>query len=196
MSGFSRVPLKSVKAVPPAPKASKSRKPHAGEVANQPICTECGATLPPRPEKQKGPGRSYCPDKPCKKIRNARRLTRGSAIIEWAQTWRRNRGSGSVAQASFSQLCQILDQFNAEDQAAGRPPADLAAARMIVEGTLYCDRQRTTPAGRARRAAEKAAIVPAPDLSALRAKVEDESTTDNERAILAAALEIMTANAA
>lgn len=170
-------------------------RPTASELARQPICTECGGPLPPRPPKQKGPGREYCSPE-CKKVRNARRLTRGSAVIEWAQTWRRNRGSGTLAQMAFSQLCNILDQLNAEDNKAGRPPADLAAARMIQTGTMYFDRQRTTPAGRARRAAEKAAEPKAPDLSALQAKVDDPSTTDNERAVLAAALEIMTAKAA
>lgn len=113
----------------------------AGELARQPICTECGGPLPPRPEKAKGPRKQYCSDR-CKRTRNARRLTQGSAIIEWAKTWRRNRGSGPIAQASLAQLCQILDQLNADDFQAKRPPADLAAARMLVEGTMYFDRQR------------------------------------------------------
>lgn len=111
------------------------------EVAHQKICTECGGPLPPRPEKARGPRRQYCTDA-CKKARSQRRLVRGSAIVEWAQAWRRNRAQGPVAQASLAQLCQILDQFNAEDLRAGRPPADLAAARMLMEGTMYCDRQR------------------------------------------------------
>jgi hypothetical protein len=131
------------------------------EMARQAICTECGKPLPPRPEKQKGPGRLYCDDV-CKRARNARRLTRGSAIIEWAQTWRRNRGSGEIAQASLAQLCNILDHFNAEDVRAARPPADLAAARMLVDKTMYVDRQRRSPQ-RDERAAEKAVEAEKPD---------------------------------
>lgn len=120
---------------------TKTSKPTATELAHRPVCTECGGPLPPRPEKQRGPRKQYCSDE-CKKARSQRRLVRGSAIIEWAQTWRRNRAQGPVAQAAFAQLCQILDEFNAEDHKAGRAPADLAAARMIVEGTMYFDRQR------------------------------------------------------
>lgn len=111
------------------------------EVARQAICTECGGPLPPRAEKAKGPPKQYCSDA-CKRTRSNRRLVRGAAIIEWAQTWRRNRGTGPVAQASLQQLCQILDQFNAEDLKERRPAADLAAARMLKDGTMYFDRQR------------------------------------------------------
>lgn len=110
-------------------------------VAHQAICTECGGPLPERAPGQKGPRKQYCADA-CKRTRSNRRLVRGSAIIEWAQTWRRNRASGPVASASLAQLCQILDQFNAEDKAANRPPADLAASRMLMEGTHFYDRQR------------------------------------------------------
>jgi hypothetical protein len=122
-----------------APRTRKTMT--ASEVARQHICTECGGPLPPRPEKQRGPRRQFCSEE-CKKVRKQRRLVRGSAVIEWAQAWRRNRAQGPIAQAALAQLCQILDQFNSEDFRAGRPPADLAAARMIMEGTMYCDRQR------------------------------------------------------
>jgi hypothetical protein len=116
-------------------------KPTAGELARQPICTECGGPLPERAEKTRGPRRQYC-TVTCKKLRAGRRLAQGSAVIEWAKTWRRNRGSGEIGQASLAQLCNILDQMNSEDHQAGRPPADLAAARMLVDGTMYFDRQR------------------------------------------------------
>ncbi|MFL6864086.1 MAG: hypothetical protein ACJ8DZ_13915 [Allosphingosinicella sp.] len=171
---------------------TKREKPTPSEIARQPICTECGGPLPPRPEKAKGPPRLYC-TVACKKARNARRLVRGSAVIEWAQAWRRNRAQGPLAQAAFAEMNTILDQFNAEDLQANRPPADLAAARMLMGPfERYFDRQRRSPE-RERKAAEKAA---APDLTALQAKVDDPETTDNERAILAAALEILTAKAA
>jgi hypothetical protein len=120
---------------------ARKAKPTAAELARQPICTHCGGQLPPRPEKQRGPRREYCTDA-CKKARAAQRLVRGSAIIEWAQTWRRNRAQGEVASAALQQLCQILDGYNAEDFHSGRPPADLAASRMIVAGLMFVDRQR------------------------------------------------------
>lgn len=160
---------------------AKKAKPTASELARQPICTECGGPLPARQPGQKGPARSYCTDA-CKKARAARRLVRGSAVIEWAQSWRRNRAQGEIAQASFAQLCQILDQFNAEDFAAGRPSADLAAARMIVEQTRYFDRQRKSPE-RERRAAE-----PKPDPLADILRQIAEGHND-PRALAAAALE-------
>lgn len=121
--------------------ARKSTKPTAAELARKPVCTHCGGALPPRPEKQRGPRKQYCSDA-CKKARSHQRLVRGSAVIEWAQAWRRNRAQGPVATAAFAQLCQILDQFNAEDFEAGRPPADLAAARMLIGGSMFFDRQR------------------------------------------------------
>lgn len=160
--------------------AAKKTRPEAREVAHQAICTECGGPLPPRAPKAKGPGRTYCSDT-CKKARNSRRLVRGSAIVEWAQTWRRNRAQGPVAQASFAQLCQILDQFNSEDSAAGRPPADLAAARMLMDGTRYFDRQRRS-AARTERASE-----PKPDPMAEVLRQIAEGHND-PRALAAAAL--------
>jgi len=173
---------------PTAPTAKKPQ-PTVAELARKAICPECGGQVVRKSDR--GPMPTYCSAE-CKKARGNRRLVRGAAIIEFAQAWRALRAQGPTAQAAFAQMNSILDQFNAEDHAADRPRADLCAAKILADGTQYFDRQRKSPA-RERKAAEKAAT---PDLSALQAKVENPETTDNERAILAAALEILTAKAA
>lgn len=176
----------------PIQPTAKKPQPTVAELARKNVCPECGGT--PVRKSAKGPMPTYCSVE-CKKARGNRRLVRGAAIIEFAQAWRALRAQGPVAQASFAELNSILDQFNAEDAAwrgpngERRPRADLCAAKILIDGTKYFDRQRKSPQ-RELRAAEKAA---APDLTALQAKAEDPETTDNERAILAAALEIMTA---
>ena len=118
---------------------TKSAKPTIAELARKPICPECGGAVVRR--SAKGPAPTFCSPE-CKRTRGNRRLVRGSAIIEFAQAWRAARGSGEVAQGSFQQLCNILDQLNAEDNAAGRPRADLMAAKILVDQTTYFDRQR------------------------------------------------------
>ena len=117
---------------------SKIAKPTIRERAAQPICPECGGAVVRR--NARGPFPTFC-SADCKKIRANRRLLRGSAVIELLQSWRIDRGCGEIAKASFAQLCTIVDAFNAEDAAAGRPRADLAAAKILVTGTLFCDRQ-------------------------------------------------------
>lgn len=183
---------KSTDVAPVKVRKPKKDLPSIDEMAAQRICPECGGEVTRK--SAKGPFPTFCSDpvKNCKKVRGNRRLVRGSAIIEFAQAWRVNRGSGEVAQQSFQQFCNILDQFNAEDREDDRPRADLCAAKVLVERTLYIDRQK---GGKFRRK-EKPEAAPVDELAALRAKVADEATTDNERAVLSAALEILTAKAA
>lgn len=141
---------------------ARKAKPTIRERAAQRICPECGGKV--ERKSTKGPMPTFC-TKECGKARSNRRLVRGAAIIEFAQAWRIDRGSGEIAQGAFAQLCQILDQFNAEDAAytspAGnsRPRADLMASKILVDGTLFADRQRQVALRRgmeraARRAAE------------------------------------------
>lgn len=180
-------------------KSSRPKKPQPSlvELAERRVCPECGDPVERR--SARGPFPTFCPDKNCKKTRGNRRLVRGAAVIEFLQAWRATRSQGETAKRSFMEMCRIADQFNAEDHAANRPRADLCAAKILADGTMYSDRQKKD--GPRRRKApvdqpELALVAPAPDLALLRAKVEDESTTDNERAVLAAALEILTAKAA
>lgn len=117
----------------------KKALPTIAELARKATCPECGGDVVRK--SAKGPMPTYCSDT-CKKARGNRRLVRGAAIIEFAQAWRALRAQGPVAQAAFAQLNQILDQFNAEDVKANRPRADLCAAKILVDGTQYFDRQR------------------------------------------------------
>ncbi len=125
--------------------ASKAPKPTMLERARQAICPECGGQVVRR--SARGPMPTFCSPE-CKRARGNRRLVRGSAIIEFAQAWRVDRGSGEIAQAAFAQMCQILDQFNAEDNewrgenGERRPRADLMASKILADGTMYFDRQR------------------------------------------------------
>ena len=120
-------------------------KPTIAERARERVCPECGAV--PVRKSAKGPPPTFCsPD--CKRARGNRRLVRGSAIIEMAQAWRVDRGSGPIAQQAFAQFCQMLDQFNAEDKDAGRPRADLMAAKILDTGTIFMDRQHQANAAR------------------------------------------------
>lgn len=118
---------------------ARASKPTIAERARERICPECGGAVVRR--SARGPMPTFCSDG-CKKKRSNRRLVRGSAIIELAQAWRIDRGSGEIAQTAFQQLCAILDQFNAEDNGAGRPRADLMAAKILADGSMFIDRQR------------------------------------------------------
>jgi hypothetical protein len=123
----------------------KKAKPTIRERAREHICPECGTDVHRR--SPKGPMPTFCSAE-CKKARGNRRLVRGAAVIEFLQAWRIDRGSGEIAQGAFAQLCQIADQFNAEDAAyrgpngEQRPRADLMASKILVEQTTYFDRQR------------------------------------------------------
>lgn len=73
---------------------------------------------------------------------NHRAEKEGAAVIALAKAWRIDRGSGEIAKAALEQLCRVLDDFNAEDHAAGRPRADLYAAKLMADGRLYMDRRK------------------------------------------------------
>jgi hypothetical protein len=62
---------------------------------------------------------------------------------------------GEIAQASFAEVNRILDQFNAQDRAAGRPRADLYAAKLLIDGTQFFDRQHQVNAAKARARMER-----------------------------------------
>lgn len=116
---------------------SRAAKPTLAERARERICPECGGEV--HRKSSRGPMPTFCSDM-CKRARGNRRLARGAAIIELAQAWRIDRGTGEIAKVSFEQLCSILDLFNADDKEAGRPRADLMAAKILSDGSIYLDR--------------------------------------------------------
>lgn len=113
-------------------------KPTIAERARDAICPECGGQVVRR--STRGPKPTFCGPE-CKRAHGNRHIVEGRAVIAFLKAWRIDRGSGEIAKASFQQLCQIVDQFNTQDRAAGRPRADLYAAKLMEDGRLYMDRQ-------------------------------------------------------
>ncbi len=63
-------------------------------------------------------------------------------MIAFLKAWRIDRGSGDIAKGSFAEICAITDRFNAADREAGRPRADLYAAKILASGFASIDRLR------------------------------------------------------
>ncbi len=113
-------------------------KPTIRERAAERICPECGATVERRSPFGRFP--TFCGQE-CKDARHNRRLARGYTVIEFLCAWRIDRGTGEIAKGSLAQLCQIADEFNAQDLEAGRPRIDLMAAKLLATQTTYFDRR-------------------------------------------------------
>lgn len=114
-------------------------KPTMRERAAEKICPECGGPVARKNAKGRAP--VFC----CVEHRVAhqnRHVSQGAAMAALVKAWRIDRGSGEIAQAAFQQICSIADLFNAEDGEAGRPRADLYAAKLLGDGRLYIDRMR------------------------------------------------------
>lgn len=136
--------------------ATKAPKPTARERAAQRVCPNCGRPSPAR-RSPRGPAPLYC-DKRCKQQMGNRQLADGLALVPYLKAWRVDRGSGPIAQESFSRICQIVDELNEADRTAGRPRADYYAAVLIdsdapTVNELRYGRQKVAQA-RAREAAE------------------------------------------
>lgn len=116
-----------------------ANKPEIRELARQPICPNCGGHV--ERKHAKGPPPKFC-SKKCKILMTNRLTAEGRNLIHFAKAWRIDRGSGPVATASFAQMVEILDFLNAADLAAGRPRADLYAAKVLADGTRFIDRRR------------------------------------------------------
>jgi hypothetical protein len=146
--------------------ASKAPKPTIRELAGKAICPNCGGPVVKR--SARGPMPKFCDAKGkgvCKRAFETRAIVEGRALAPLLKAWRIDRGSGEIASGAFAQVCQITDQFNAADNAAGRPRADLYAAKLLADGTMFFDRQRTyeRPARQPEPQAEEAQ----PDLAAI-----------------------------
>lgn len=170
--------------------ASKAPKPTISEMARKNICPNCGGT--PVRRSTRGPTPKFCESKGvdargrlmCKREFETRAIVEGRALAPLLKAWRIDRGSGEIAQRSFAQVCQIVDQFNAADAKANRPRADLYAAKLLAEGTMFFDRQRTYE--RAPREQEEAPQEAQPDLAAILQKIADGH--NDPRALAAAVL--------
>ena len=121
-------------------------KPTARERVAERICPNCGK--PVQRVHKKGPIPTFCTARPgqnsipCKVEMNNRLTVEGRTVIALLKAWRIDRGQGEIAQAAFQQVCEIVDLFNAQDLAAGRPRADYHAASIIAQQTRYFDRRR------------------------------------------------------
>lgn len=122
---------------------ARQSKPTIAERARDRICPECGG--PVVRTSVRGPAPTFCSPAHKKAFGN-RKLVEGQAVIGLLKAWRIDRGSGPIAQAALAQLCAVVDGFNAADKEAGRPRADLYAAKLLVDGFVYADRARPTRA--------------------------------------------------
>lgn len=85
-------------------------------------CPECGSSF-----EQKHARQLYC-TKPHQIAFNNRQLARGQALVGLGQAWRLGRNTSrpaakAAAAKAFNALCRLLDDYNAEDMAAGRAQA-------------------------------------------------------------------------
>lgn len=113
------------------------------ERCREKVCPNCGADVVRK--SKRGPPPIFC-GKECKRAMNNRLTVEGRAAIAFLKAWRIDRGSGEIAQRSLAQVCEIADLFNAQDHEAGRPRADLYAAKLLSEnfvtrGVRYIDRR-------------------------------------------------------
>lgn len=113
-------------------------KPSIQSRAEERVCPECGGEVVRR--SARGPTPTFC-SKECKRAFSNRQLVEGRAVISLLKAWRIDRGSGPIARAAFTEACRILDQFNGQDRADGRPRADLYGAKLLwTDGRRYMDR--------------------------------------------------------
>jgi hypothetical protein len=130
---------------------AKAPKPTIRQRAAEAVCPNCGGLVERR--SARGPMPTFCDAKGkgvCKKEHANRHIVEGRAVIAFLKAWRIDRAQGEIAQKAFEQVCRITDQFNAEDREAGRPRADLYAAKLLVDGTQFFDRQHQRQAERTR----------------------------------------------
>jgi endogenous inhibitor of DNA gyrase (YacG/DUF329 family) len=118
-------------------------KPSVSERAREAICPNCGDEAVRR--SARGPVPTFCSAE-CKRDHGNRHMVEGRAVIALLKAWRIDRGSGEIAKAAFAEAVSILDKFNAADKDAGRPRADLYAAKLLNTGRRYIDREQRSRA--------------------------------------------------
>lgn len=134
---------------------AKSSRPTVAERAREKVCPNCGGPVVRR--SARGPMPTFCDAKgpgACKREHGNRALVEGRALVAFVKAWRIDRAQGEIARGAFEQICRIADQFNAEDRTAGRPRADLYAAKLLADGTQFFDRQHQVNAAKAARRRE------------------------------------------
>lgn len=105
-------------------------------------CPECGAPVI-RKEGRGGVKTFCCPEH--KTAFQSRQALEGRAIIALAKAWReaRNRREDrEVGAAALAEMCRIIDGFNAQDRAAGRPRTTEYVRRDMARGYAYQDRRK------------------------------------------------------
>lgn len=177
----------------PTPRAKKP-KPSVRELVAKRICPNCGRPSP-EPISNRGTPPLYCRDRPCRRELNNRNVVEGASLVPYLKAWRVDRGVGSVAKISFMRICKIVDGLIDDDRRAGRPRANYHAATLIASNAPTVDElrygMRKSAEGRRERGVPEPEKARRDNLAALRSRVDDPKTTDNERAVLAAALEIL-----
>jgi predicted nucleic acid-binding Zn ribbon protein len=76
-------------------------------------CPDCGATVAGK--------KTFC-DATCRERFHNRSSKRGRVLVPLAMAWRCKYGRTAGSRDSYSELWRLIDRFNAEDKAAGRPP--------------------------------------------------------------------------
>lgn len=110
--------------------------PQSGRKAR--ICAECGTSfVPARPQQQ------FCESAHKIAFQN-RAAAEGRAVIALAKAWRASRNSAAnreLGSKCLSELAAILDLFNSDDRAAGRPSPMIYAESLLKQGR-FIDRRR------------------------------------------------------
>lgn len=104
-------------------------------------CPNCGNAF--RRGSGRGGVKSFC-QKECKRQFESRSMNQGRAIIVLAKAWRECRNKkedGQLGSACLSELVSIIDLFNQDDRAAGRPHSKKYADQLLKQGR-YIDRKK------------------------------------------------------
>lgn len=132
-------------------------KPTIHDRAREMICPECGGKV----ERRSKHGPTPVFDTPeCRRKFNNRALSDGAGVIAYLKAWRIDRGTGPIAQAALARICRIVDEQNDQDAKAGRPRADLYAAKLLdspvppVNELRYGRRKRAEESARKDREAQ------------------------------------------
>lgn len=102
------------------------------------VCPECGNLF-----NRNRPQQEFCSTAHAKSFQN-RQLTEGRAVVALLKAWRASRNkkeNGPLGAQCLSEVCTILDSFNAADREAGRPNAIVYGKRLLSSGR-YIDRAR------------------------------------------------------